>query len=414
MITAEHVGGGQDGPVTLSDGRVLSVVPGSDIQLSNPANIGAATGAADLRMFELTADPGLPALTVGTTTPTGGQKVMMIGAGLTASPNLVGWSLSAGLTTGTVWTPTQLPLAQATGYNLTSTPQMTWGLNTVQAGGDSIIIPTASTNSVVFTTTYIIHGGAYIAQATTGDSGGGVFSLVNNNWQLTGIMDAVLPLPGQPGGTVVTGDQTYSADLSQYAKEISTVLNSWDNIVNPEDVNRSGTVSPLDALLVINAIQNAGNHPYDFHCTPVPNDLLLDVNGDGMVSPLDCAADYQCLAISNDQLGPGGHCRGPRRDQRRGRSRAFGRRRGDFGPDRALGFSGPPDSPRFFGAPLAGPSANDSCALSGRPCRLTPGSFQAGKGRASLPPGKVVTNGRRGNRAVRGRASLAYRGGNLP
>jgi hypothetical protein len=43
------------------------------------------------------------------------------------------------------------------------------------------------------------------------------------------------------------------------------------------DVNQDGTVTPLDALLVINALSNSAEE----------TDRRTDVNGDGLISPLD-------------------------------------------------------------------------------------------------------------------------------
>ncbi|MCA9225143.1 MAG: hypothetical protein KDA47_06000 [Planctomycetales bacterium] len=62
----------------------------------------------------------------------------------------------------------------------------------------------------------------------------------------------------------------------------------WQNPLNPLDVNRDGSVSPIDALLVINAL-NAGQagslvHPETSGLLP---QRLLDTNGDNELSPVD-------------------------------------------------------------------------------------------------------------------------------
>jgi peroxiredoxin Q/BCP len=60
----------------------------------------------------------------------------------------------------------------------------------------------------------------------------------------------------------------------------------WQNAVNRLDVNQSGYVEPIDALIVINDINQNGirslaTKPSNY------NGPLLDVNGDGQSSPLD-------------------------------------------------------------------------------------------------------------------------------
>ena len=60
----------------------------------------------------------------------------------------------------------------------------------------------------------------------------------------------------------------------------------WQNAVNRLDVNLSGYVEPLDALIVINNINEHGIRILDSK----PSDYsgpMLDVNGDGSLSPLD-------------------------------------------------------------------------------------------------------------------------------
>lgn len=59
----------------------------------------------------------------------------------------------------------------------------------------------------------------------------------------------------------------------------------WQNVVNPLDVNRSGVVTPLDALLVINELNAAGARVLALNELDIA--ARVDVNGDGVVSPLD-------------------------------------------------------------------------------------------------------------------------------
>lgn len=74
----------------------------------------------------------------------------------------------------------------------------------------------------------------------------------------------------------------------------------WQNPFTPLDVNNSGTVTALDALVVINALLGQGTHTL---ATPTTNDALppfVDVTGDNKLSPLDA------LNVINHLLSVGG------------------------------------------------------------------------------------------------------------
>lgn len=59
---------------------------------------------------------------------------------------------------------------------------------------------------------------------------------------------------------------------------------SWRNTANPTDVNASGSVTPLDALLVINDLNTNGARVLPNNGAGPP---FLDVDGNGSVSPID-------------------------------------------------------------------------------------------------------------------------------
>ena len=61
----------------------------------------------------------------------------------------------------------------------------------------------------------------------------------------------------------------------------------WQNPRNALDVDDSGIVSPLDALLVINDLDEAGSRMLPAIVTGAAPDYYLDVNGDDWTSPLD-------------------------------------------------------------------------------------------------------------------------------
>lgn len=64
----------------------------------------------------------------------------------------------------------------------------------------------------------------------------------------------------------------------------------FHNVVLPEDADGSGEVSPLDALVVINQINQANGQAGGQAAqsnTPAPVARMVDVNADGVLSPLD-------------------------------------------------------------------------------------------------------------------------------
>lgn len=71
------------------------------------------------------------------------------------------------------------------------------------------------------------------------------------------------------------------------------------NFFDPEDVNDDGSVSPVDALIVVNEMNTPGSQP---------NANFTDVNADGHRSPLDA------LMVINRINRGGGRDRGPQRD----------------------------------------------------------------------------------------------------
>ena len=272
-ITANHVG---DGSLEFSDGSKIDFVPGSGLRLNNDS--GQAAGSPDLRMFRLVEDPGLASLEIDTESPPPGTDVMMIGAGRDRTLPLLGWSTSR-----FPWASVLLPFADRLGYNTASSRTMRWGTNDVTGP------VTISGTTAGFQMTFNRPADAFEAQATTGDSGGGVFRLVDDTWMLVGIMTSVTTLSGQPSGTVIFGQSTQAADLTAYRDQITDLVTApdppWQNQLNYYDVDRSGMVTPRDQLLIFNELILNGAH--ELEGLPLVDSPLYDVSGDGLVSSRD-------------------------------------------------------------------------------------------------------------------------------
>jgi hypothetical protein len=66
-----------------------------------------------------------------------------------------------------------------------------------------------------------------------------------------------------------------------------SVGKSWQNPDDALDVNQNGVVSPLDSLLILNAINRDGAGPLSYPAADRAPPPYLDVTGDGFLSPLD-------------------------------------------------------------------------------------------------------------------------------
>jgi hypothetical protein len=250
-------------------------------------------------MFRLAADPGLPALTIAETAPVVNSQVTMIGAGIDRGAELLGWRLTA-TTGGLQWTPTSALGADQHGYSVLTSSKMRWGVNLVAS---EVAFSTEQTFS--FTTRFDQQGIPFEAQATLGDSGGGVFQHDDGAWELVGLMTSTRLLTNQPSNTVVFGDQTVIADLASYRGEILALVNRaeplWQNQVNYFDVSGGGGVTPRDALIVINRLLAGG--PGALSGAPGTSDMFVDVNGDYNLSPSDALAVINRLLASNQAAG---------------------------------------------------------------------------------------------------------------
>lgn len=75
------------------------------------------------------------------------------------------------------------------------------------------------------------------------------------------------------------------APIGTASSPATSPTTSWQNAEQPQDVNADGSVSPLDALLVINSLNERGTQRLpNEHPAGSP---FLDVNNDGFVAPVD-------------------------------------------------------------------------------------------------------------------------------
>ncbi len=262
VLTASHVGIG-------------SVVFGSVSYDAIPGTTASFTTApgqfADLIVFKLRNDPGLPALAIASAAPATGTDVVMIGNGRNRGTALQwsgidGWLWGAGAA-------------------------MRWGTNRVGAAPANVTIGSAVTRAfwTEFTKSPPSQVTTHEAQAATGDSGGALFVKNTGAWQLGGTLFAIDSFGGQPESSAFYGNRTYAVDLAFYRSAILAVTTRPacnDGIEDDGDgltdfPNDPGCASAGDLDERSPALVCDDGEDND-------NDLLIDFPADpGCTSPLD-------------------------------------------------------------------------------------------------------------------------------
>jgi hypothetical protein len=290
ILTANHVGLGD----VEIEGVTYRAVPGSGVRL-----LTGGVQPADLLLFQIESDPGLPFLPIAMRPPAG--KIVMIGNGrnrgaATRWLGIDGWLWGAGRT-------------------------MRWGTNAVKnvsvdlsLGGDT----------VVFTTDFSEFGGTmHECQVATGDSGGAVFSKNGGVWELTGIQLTRAAYTGQPADTALFGNESWSAQLSDYRDQILDIVaekacnngddDDGDGLVDyPDDpgcLDLDDAFERADSLPCDDGFDNDGDGRIDFdpvtHANPGSGTTLPAGEGDpGCGDPTWSTESPQCQdGIHNDQDG---------------------------------------------------------------------------------------------------------------
>lgn len=106
----------------------------------------------------------------------------------------------------------------------------------------------------------------------------------------------------------ITATSRLNNDSKTKAKVLNVRANNlpWRNPVNPMDVNGDGVISPLDPLRIINHLNTAGVHRLDAPARGAegePGGDFIDVNGDGFVSPIDVLIVINELNLRGSQGG---------------------------------------------------------------------------------------------------------------
>lgn len=234
-ITAGHVTMDATFNTVNLGGTPYTVDLNSITYLTNPDN-----SLADLKLFRLTTTPALPSITsslISSVTPN--SPVVMVGNGQSISGSQLYWQVDKTNNNNWQWQsqgsqPALPGPDDYSGHVIDLNHSIRWGDNLVIAS--NILVHTADLQNIpLYVKGYVtqLDNLAYTgsspltdeAQASNGDSGGGVFVFDGGQWKLSGIMIAINDTyNNQPANTVLFGDQTLIADLSIYRSQIVAIV----------------------------------------------------------------------------------------------------------------------------------------------------------------------------------------------
>ncbi|MDA1054729.1 MAG: dockerin type I domain-containing protein [Planctomycetota bacterium] len=85
---------------------------------------------------------------------------------------------------------------------------------------------------------------------------------------------------------ILNGKLLFAVNGSAYFVQVDApeLIAQWHNLAMPLDVTGDNLISPLDVLVIINALNNGGARPLR---PPRTGDFSYDTNGDGTLSPID-------------------------------------------------------------------------------------------------------------------------------
>jgi hypothetical protein len=193
MLTANHVGVGD----VVLEGQTYSPVPGSAVRFENPD-----TSQADLMVFKVFGDPGLPRLEIPSSPPVVGDSLIAVGNGRNR---------------GTATTFMGLG-----GYDWGAGDAVRWGTNIVSE--IDILVGTTYSFAATFTDPIDPSATTDEAAGANGDSGGGLFIKTGGKWYLAGTIFAISQYLDQPSTTSIYGNELFSVDLSYYRDDILAVI----------------------------------------------------------------------------------------------------------------------------------------------------------------------------------------------
>ncbi len=271
VLTANHVGAGD----VVFEGQTYSPVPGSAIQFENPD-----TSQADLMVFKVFGDPGLPRLDIASSPPVVGDSLIAIGNGRNRGSTTTFMGLG--------------------GYDWGAGRAMRWGTNIVSEI-DMWVISTYSF-AATFTDPLDPSATADEAAGANGDSGGGAFIKIGGGWYLAGTIFSISQYEGQPSTTSIYDNNLYSVDLSFYRDDILAVIEQRSCSDGLDDDGDGFTDYPADPQCT-----NANDDSELIPAVPtlgLPGTMLLV----GLMALIGSAISVSRVGALRDRHGAVGSC----------------------------------------------------------------------------------------------------------
>jgi hypothetical protein len=259
--------------------------------------------SADLLLFRIESDPGLPPLEIAASPPAG--EVVMIGMGRNRGNPIYDWDPNPDLD-GWYW-----GLYRA----------VRWGTNQVK---DVWVEDDLGGFTWVFTVDFSELPGTNECQVAIGDSGGAVFSKNGDVWELTGIhlTRTLYDEQGQPTESALFGNESWSGQLSEYRDQILEIVaepacadgmdDDGDGLVDhPDDPGCDDELDPFetsDALPCDDGFDGDGDGGTDFdpatYADPGSEITPPAGTGDpGCGSPTWSTESPECQDGANNDLG---------------------------------------------------------------------------------------------------------------
>ncbi|MBN1854595.1 MAG: hypothetical protein JW829_17825 [Pirellulales bacterium] len=271
VLSALHLFPGAEPKSLVFDAGTFQPIAGNtSFIIPNPSNWGGQSLSAetDLFLFRVNGFIDVPAITIASTPLTEadldgnneGPEVVMMGNGWSREASLRTWwvDTSAGSEGPWEWSESYVAGWQTKeGYKRESPYGRRWGTNriadedSVFGGNDNDLnhVIKVGRDVVSLITVFNKNGTQHEAQGLGSDSGGPVFSKRDGQWELRGIMNAVLIYPSQwdadHGGfmSAMYGNATTFADLSVYHDAIQAIIDAHPNYSIIGDINLDGLVS---------------------------------------------------------------------------------------------------------------------------------------------------------------------------
>ncbi len=341
MLTAHHAGAA--GVNFVVPGTTYQPVPSQSFQVPNPMGVpGLSAAYADLLLYRINADPGLPSLTIASQPLGVNDKVVFISKGLTLALPESHWVVDNSVPPN--WT--SVPSGGTYSGYVIGGGGKRWGTNNIandnilgdQFVYDPITHPSHSCDpsnpadqcdaSDADITTNVGHAtianlttfdrfssNPYETQVVNGDSGSPVFhnrgTQSQPQWELAGITLAIYRYPGQDAGYSVYGDASAFADLSSYRNNILSIINTHPDYSIVGDLNLDGVAGGADDIAAFVAGWRYNNGT---GAGTMTSWMHGDLNHDGKVdvadflrmrSGLSPAAGAELTALLGDDLGSG-------------------------------------------------------------------------------------------------------------